>query len=258
MSEDARWLAVYILTCPHGNILGCFCMPQLYAMNDLQWKAERVAKAFSELFRNCFIMTNGGDGWLFIPKFLKWNRIENPNQGKFAAKAFTGIPNSLTLKALLADDIKKYAKHFPIEDLNSYLNSLETVVENKNNPKPIVIVKPIAIDITPESKIQGEAKLILETPPDWADELAIKWVELKQSEIVGYTGKAKPQAEALRVLLKRGYSIERIKAVMKAIQNDRREGFNYHKNVRSLTKLLDNWQKKNQTWIEAIIAELGL
>jgi hypothetical protein len=94
--------------------------------------------------------------------------------------------------------------------------------------------------------------------PDWADELAAKWVEKKQEEFRGYTGKVPHQAKALRTLLIRGYSIERLKSIMKAIQNDRREGFNYHDNVRSLTKLLDNWQKKNQTWIEAIIAELGI
>src|SRR5436190_800173 len=49
LSEDGRMLALYLLTCQHSNMLGCFRLTNAYAADDLQWDIERVSKGFQEL-----------------------------------------------------------------------------------------------------------------------------------------------------------------------------------------------------------------
>jgi len=44
LSEDAKFLWFYLLTCPHGNILGLFVLKPGYACADLGWSEERFRK----------------------------------------------------------------------------------------------------------------------------------------------------------------------------------------------------------------------
>ncbi len=49
LSEDGRWLFLYLLTCPHNNLLGLFVAPLGYLTADLRWSEERVRAALKEL-----------------------------------------------------------------------------------------------------------------------------------------------------------------------------------------------------------------
>jgi len=48
-SDQAKLLAIYLLTCTHSNALGCFRIPVGYCMEDLKWNRETVSKRFLEL-----------------------------------------------------------------------------------------------------------------------------------------------------------------------------------------------------------------
>jgi hypothetical protein len=45
LSDDARLLHVYYLTCPHGNSCGCFHIPDGYVCADLVWDRQRYQEA---------------------------------------------------------------------------------------------------------------------------------------------------------------------------------------------------------------------
>lgn len=130
LSDDGRMLAIYLLSGPHTTQLGCFRLPDGYAAEDLGWGSERVSKGFAELSRNGFADRDEGSKWVLIHKFLRWNQIENPNQGKAAAKLFDQIPDACPVKPLLARALREYAPKFPAEILDQY----ETVSERL--PKP--------------------------------------------------------------------------------------------------------------------------
>lgn len=49
LSEDGRWLFLYLLTCPHNNLLGLFVAPLGYLTADLRWPEERVRAALKDL-----------------------------------------------------------------------------------------------------------------------------------------------------------------------------------------------------------------
>ncbi|WP_326999514.1 hypothetical protein [Comamonas testosteroni] len=92
LSEDARMLALYLLTCPHGTIAGVFRIPDGYACEDLKWSSERVAEGFAELFRKGFANRCETTKWVWVVKHFDWNPLENPNQRKSAVKVALQIP----------------------------------------------------------------------------------------------------------------------------------------------------------------------
>lgn len=93
MSEDARTLALYLMTCQHGTTTGVFPLPDGYVCEDIQWSPERVSKGFDELFRKGFATRCEATKWVWIVKHLEWNRPENPNQWKSARKFAERVPD---------------------------------------------------------------------------------------------------------------------------------------------------------------------
>ena len=54
MSDDAKLLALYLMTCHHSTIAGVFRLPDGYISEDLGWVPERVSKGFAELLAKGF------------------------------------------------------------------------------------------------------------------------------------------------------------------------------------------------------------
>lgn len=77
LSDGAKLLACLLLTGPHSNGLGCFAMGDGAVYDLLGWSPETIAERFGELSRNGF--ANRLEGVVFIPHFLRWNRIINRN-----------------------------------------------------------------------------------------------------------------------------------------------------------------------------------
>lgn len=48
-SDDAKLLALYLMTCPHRNMVGYFVLPKPYICADLDSSGERLAEPFAEL-----------------------------------------------------------------------------------------------------------------------------------------------------------------------------------------------------------------
>ena len=131
LPEDARTLALYLLTSPHGNLIGCFRLPDAYAAEDLQWPIERVAEGFAKLAEVAFVTRDEVTKWVFIAKYLKWNAFENPNVARAALKALDQVP-ALPLKAALAVALLEFGQHMT-EPLTK---ACETLSEPLRKPEP--------------------------------------------------------------------------------------------------------------------------
>lgn len=92
LSDDGKLLALYLMTCSHSTIAGVFRLPDGYVSEDLGWANERVRQGFHELFDKGFANRCETTKWVFVRKHLEWNKPENPNQRKSAAKIAVGIP----------------------------------------------------------------------------------------------------------------------------------------------------------------------
>ena len=157
MSEDARVLAMYLLTSPHGTIAGVFRLPDGYVCEDLQWDSKRVNKGFMELLSNGFANRCETTKWVWIVKHLQWNSPENPNQKKSAQKIAYSIPDQCSWK-------QEYMRHSAeILDikLEPFANPSETLSQ------PVTVTETVTVTEAEEiSHIGKKPSNVLPCPFD--------------------------------------------------------------------------------------------
>jgi hypothetical protein len=144
-SRDARLLGVYLLSSPHTNMIGCFRLPVGYVAEDLHMTPEEVKDSLAELEQVGYINYDQKLSWVLLPRFLRWNQIENQNQAKSALKLFDEIPQKSSLHAAFRGVLAEYIKELPesvrepfnqlnLEDSKAVDNPSATVTEPSPNP----------------------------------------------------------------------------------------------------------------------------
>lgn len=208
LSEDARALALYLLTCPHGTIAGVFRLPDGYACEDLQWGSERVSEGFSELLAKGFANRCETTKWVWIFKHFEWNSPENPNQKKAAAKVAMSVPDDCVWKL---DYMRVSADFLGIEN-EPLENSCETVSEpfpnpsltsnsnsNSNNKRSAFNPKTHLMVVGVSEKVATDWLSLRKTKKAAATLTAIEGIQ-REAEKVGYS-----LEQALRVCCERGW-----------------------------------------------------
>ena len=109
VSVEAKLLAAYLLSSPHTNMIGCFRLPHAYASADLNLTVGRIGELMGELETAGFAQYDAAEMWVIMPRFLKFNRIENPNQAKAAAALVARVPENPRIRATLMQAFQDYA-----------------------------------------------------------------------------------------------------------------------------------------------------
>lgn len=132
-SDSAKLLALYLLTGPHTNGIGCFRMTDGYVTDDLGWPTETVSKAFAELSANGFAYRFGKV--VFLPNFLRWNTIANGNVAKARFKEFDALPKGEAKAAVARAMLTFYV--FWAEAEKTVLETVsQTVTQTVCQPEP--------------------------------------------------------------------------------------------------------------------------
>lgn len=131
LTDQAKLLATYLLSSSHTNMLGCFRIPVGYVAEDLKWSFEAVEQALNELVQINYLTYDVTTSWVFIHSFLKFNPIENPNQGKSIAKIFEEIPKNLSFLPQLIQKILEQNEHLH-ERFQNYLETLSKGFANQD------------------------------------------------------------------------------------------------------------------------------
>ncbi|OZM18325.1 hypothetical protein CEO49_19960 [Klebsiella variicola] len=140
VSDDARLLALYLLTGQHTNMIGCFRLPDGYVSEDLAWTPERVSKGFDELSANGFATRDSSSKWVLIRNFLTWNSVENPNQGIAALRLFDQVPDKSTVKPELARVLASAISHIGIAKLKGSERVLEPFLNQEQDQEQEAIL----------------------------------------------------------------------------------------------------------------------
>lgn len=111
ISDDARYLMLYLLTSPHRNIVGFYFLPSPYACFDLGWDEKRFMKALRELLDIGTVKYDINTHVVLIHNYLKHNPLENPNQVKSAIERLEEIPQTPLIEDFLAI-VKQFDKPF--------------------------------------------------------------------------------------------------------------------------------------------------
>lgn len=90
--DQAKLLALYLLTCPQRTTEGLFPFRKAYALADLGWDSERFREAFEELLANRFIEYDDDARVILIVNALRYQAPENENQAKNAVKRLLNLP----------------------------------------------------------------------------------------------------------------------------------------------------------------------
>lgn len=100
LTPEQQRLWFYILTCPHGNITGCYVLKPAYACGDLGIDPKDFQKDLAKLLEMDFVKYDFNTSLILIINFLKHNPITNPNQVKAAAKMIRELPKSPIIAGL--------------------------------------------------------------------------------------------------------------------------------------------------------------
>lgn len=147
LSEDGRTLALYLMTCEHGNMLGCFRLTNAYAADDLKWETERVSKGFDELISKGYAYRCNKTFWVIIYRHLKWNQFENPNVGIAAGKLFDTLGAPLEIKALLVKALREFSTTFPVKKLEEF-EALSIPLPNPSGLISKTVALAVAVAVT--------------------------------------------------------------------------------------------------------------
>lgn len=115
-SDDAKLLALYLLTCPQRTTEGLFSFRKAYAQADLGWDTERFDKGFTELLEAGFIKFDPDARVLLIMNALRYQAPENENQAKHAVKNLLSLPETpltCTFRNLVETHSEHLAKQLP-------------------------------------------------------------------------------------------------------------------------------------------------
>ena len=114
LSQDAKYLFIYLLTSPHSNGIGIYVLPKKYIECDLEWSTKQLAIPFDELLNSGLILYDDVARLICIKNHIKHNPIENPKQVKSAEKIISALPKSSLFSAISEQLNKQYHKPLSI------------------------------------------------------------------------------------------------------------------------------------------------
>ena len=199
LSEDAKFLFIYIITCPHSNTIGVFVLPKKYIECDLDWSDKRLAKPFAELLHKQLILFDETDNLIAIVNHLKHNPIENENQAKSAAKILESLP-----KSSLFINIKEYFDkpyHKPL---------LERLGERYAKPITIAVSLTEALSLS-----LTEKETVSLTEATKKKELTVNLIIDDLNSVLGtdYKLTVRKTKELINIRIKEGFTLEDFKKV---------------------------------------------
>lgn len=116
LTERGRYLLTYMLSCPHGNAVGCFVLPDGYIADDLNWSSETVSKTVSELSEAGFIERDKAARLVRIIGWWGHNEIANANVAKHAAKELNALPKSQLKQRAIAEVLSLLTLHETVQE----------------------------------------------------------------------------------------------------------------------------------------------
>ena len=119
-SDADKLLGTYLLTSTHTNLIGCSHLPIGYVTADLGWEEDKVKELLSLQEKRDFITRCSETNWLLINNYLKYNPIQNQNQGIAAYRLLLDIPDDFKGKIKLLKILKDFQSKLPASFITLY------------------------------------------------------------------------------------------------------------------------------------------
>lgn len=136
LTDDEKLMFLYILTCPHKNMLGLFVLPVAYIEADLGWNSEsdrvsnRVFNTLSSLRDKGYVLYDNEMQIILIKNYLKYNPLESSKQMTGAAKLLPEIPVT-NLEDTLISILLKFKDERKSKEYNNGIDTLCNTLSNR-------------------------------------------------------------------------------------------------------------------------------
>lgn len=234
LNDKERQLFLYILCCPHGNMIGCFTLPIGYVAVDLGWTLDEANSYITSLINKGFILYDLSNNLIFIKNYLKHNKASGQNSEKGCINLFKLLPSDSFLTKKVGEMMNFYLNLDVKIPENAPIQVLDTPYFEQNNPLTSPLQAPskdlhnplnsplqapckavpqeIEIEMEIEMDIERERKT--STPQETASTSSVEILEIFNfwKERTGH--KKAPfndvRKKQIRAAMKRGYSKELI------------------------------------------------
>jgi hypothetical protein len=113
LTPNKKLLLAYLYTNLYSNRLGCFYYPFDNIVRDLEYDYDEAITDLYVLEKNAFVSSDALSEWIYLPHYLTYFPIRNPNQGKHIENLFYDVPwecsfySDLVLRLLCVDHLSK-------------------------------------------------------------------------------------------------------------------------------------------------------
>ena len=140
VTDDARYLLLYLITCPHGNSIGCFFLPMGYVTTDLNWDQDRILIAMDVLRGAGLVDFDPSHSIVFIDEFLDASPITNQKHGTGAIETALSLPDcaprTRVMVELSRSRFVQAARNYP--DLVRFLAQIDTPIKPVQIPLSVI------------------------------------------------------------------------------------------------------------------------
>lgn len=143
MEAETQRVLLYLLTCPHSNIVGFYVLKPGYATDDLRLSSKEFLKHIKKICDSGIAYYDEADQVVIIKNYLLYNPITNPNQLKAAKDMVLSLPKTHLFQEFM--DI--------LEGLPEGLTKGLLEVIRKDFGKPTVTVTDTVKDIKKNNSI---------------------------------------------------------------------------------------------------------
>ena len=100
--DEAKLLALYLLTCSHRNLEGLYRLPTAYIQADLDWASSEVYEGFEYVVEQGFAEYDHDASVVFLPNALKYHQPNTKPQVQGAINALQAVPDTRLYDSFLA------------------------------------------------------------------------------------------------------------------------------------------------------------
>jgi len=93
LSEQAKLVYLFLISCPMGNGLGCFKAGMAAMIEEMRYTDKGFKKGFNEGLEEGLFEYNAEARVLLIPTYFNRNLVTNPNGIRSLAKDFSKLPD---------------------------------------------------------------------------------------------------------------------------------------------------------------------
>lgn len=135
---EARMLAIYLLSCPHANMVGIYYLPVDYIVHDIRINKEEILNALHRLISIGFCSFDTKAEYIWVHEMAKHQICSYLSERDKRVKAVNDIFHSLPNLTFLNDFYEKYKDIFHLQPrIKQSLTTIESALANSSTT-PVV------------------------------------------------------------------------------------------------------------------------